>query len=91
MAFRESSYDFPYRDFSLVSARELRYRVVCAVLSPDVFAAESSDIKMSFPAARLETRIQEFVMYGSAIPVPTIGTVLIPLRGIPCSGVEFCR
>jgi len=31
---------------------------------------------MSFPAARLETRIQEFVMYGSVIPVPTIGTVL---------------
>ena len=32
---------------------------------------------MSFPAARLETRIQEFVTCGSAVPVPVIGTAVI--------------
>jgi len=35
---------------------------------------ETPDITMSFPAARLETRIQEFVMYRSAVPVHQIGT-----------------
>jgi len=32
---------------------------------------------MSFPAARLVTRIQEFVTCGSAVPVPVIGTAVI--------------